>query len=182
MHPGPSEQTFHQPFGIERTIVWRPERALRRSQPRPAASNLVRPKPLAIEALLLLPCDLLPELLRLAFGLRHAGNPLLPKAQIRSHGLLKSGGKARVVVSTCEAQREQRVARTGLDLGRQHTGGRTPGLSGFTTSLDDQDLPAGGSQLPGTRGPYRTAAYDYGVMAPHYPALKLSETLGRTAG
>jgi hypothetical protein len=85
------------------------------------------------------------------------------------------------MVATRQTQRKQRIAGTRLDLGRQHSCGRTPALARVATTLHNQHITARQSQLPGAGRSHCATADHHRVRARHYVALKLFETSGRTA-
>ncbi len=130
--------------------------------------------------MLLLPSHLCSELLPLGIGPGYPGDPLLPETQIDTRGFLKCGGEASVIIATGQPQKEQRIAGTCLDLGREHSRCCAPGLPLVISSLQDQDLPAGRSEFPGAGGAHGPAADHQGVMR-HCVPVKLFGTSRRTA-
>ncbi len=125
----------------------------------PALAHLVPLQPVAPETGLPLPGHLFLEAVGRRLVERHGCDPGAPKPDVDTGGLPKGRGERFVRVPGAHGKPHQHVFG-GLDLGRQHPGGRRRRGGGVGAGLEDGDFQASQGSGAGARRPHRTAAYD----------------------
>jgi hypothetical protein len=176
------KQGLNQVDRIQRTIAWCPEGSGYRTKPRPTTMDLSTVEPLALVSLLLLPCDLGPQNLRLGRLDRDPGDSLLPQANVDAGSFAEARCQDRIVVSCLDTELQEGIGCVRFYLWRQHAACRTPSLTDVSASVEYQYAPAGQRQLPGAGGTYcATPHHDYLPTGGHGYLVKLFETSGRTA-
>ena len=156
-----------QRLRVERAVLGGEQRALAVGcRTGPALADLVPVQPVAPQTGLALPGHLLLEAVGRCLVERHDGDPGAPEPDVDTGGFPKGGGELLVRVPSAHREGDQHVV-SGLDLGRQHPGGRRRCGGGIGAGLEDGDFQASQGGGAGARRPHRTAAYDRDIDGLH---------------
>jgi hypothetical protein len=143
-------------------------------EPGPVAPHFVGIEPLAVVPVLSLPGDPLPQQVHIRLIGRGLENSSFPEPDIDAGGFSQLLGLVAVELPACDSQLEHLFAQRRVDLGRQHSGRRPPGLARFLASLDDPDPAAEPGDLASARCPHHASTDDDNLRRTRH--LDLDET------
>src|SRR5690606_858759 len=148
-----AQQRGDEVVGAEVAILGGPEGTQARLQPRPTFGDVGRFQDVGRLGLLPLPGHLGLELLQLRLAGGNLEDATLTESDVDSAARQQCLGLAAVERPSCDSQGKQRIVGGGLDPGRQHPGGGTPGPTRQWRGANDRYPSAEETERPSHRGP-----------------------------
>src|SRR5690606_4741210 len=155
-----AQQGRDEVIGPEAAVLWGPEGTQARLQPGPTLGDDGRFQDVGRFSLLPLPSHRGLELLELRLATGDLEVTALGYPDVDAAALVQRLRLATVEGAPRHAEGEERIVGGGLDLGRQHSGGRAPGLARQRGRADQGDPCPEQAERPGYGGPGGTAT-DY---------------------
>src|SRR5690606_5039301 len=155
-----TQQRGDEVVGAEVAILGGPEGTQARLQPGPTFGDVSGFEDVGGFRLLPLPGHLGLELLELRLATGDLEETALGESDVDAAARVQRLRLATVEGATRHAEGEERIVGGGLDLGRQHSGGRAPGLARQRGRADQGDPCPKQAERPGHGGPGGTAT-DY---------------------